>query len=66
MATKPTVHIPFEALSEAKLILTDDLIRDALEADKAARAARDKQAKADQRQDKLRFAARAAHAIYGE
>ncbi len=44
---EPTVHIPFEALSEAKLILTDDLIRDALEADKAARAARDRQAKAD-------------------
>ena len=42
----PAVRIPFEALSEAKLILTDDLIRDALEADKAARAARERQAKA--------------------
>lgn len=38
---EPTVRIPFEALSEAKLVLTDDLIRDALAADKAAKAARD-------------------------
>ncbi len=30
--------IPFSALAEAKLILTDDLIRDALRADKAAKA----------------------------
>ncbi len=36
----PVVQIPFDALSEAKLILTDDLIRDALAADKAAKAAR--------------------------
>ena len=36
---EPEVRIPYEALSEAKLILTDDLIRDALAADKAARAA---------------------------
>jgi len=35
----PLVTIPFNALSEARLILTDDLIRDALKADKAARAA---------------------------
>ena len=34
----PTVTIPFSALAEAKLILTDDLIRDALRADKAAKA----------------------------
>ncbi|MCP4318409.1 MAG: ribosome maturation factor RimP [Hyphomicrobiales bacterium] len=40
----PVVHIPFDALSEAKLILTDDLIRDALAADKAAKAARSKDA----------------------
>ena len=33
------VSIPFTALSEARLILTDDLIRDALKADKAAREA---------------------------
>jgi len=33
------INIPFSALAEAKLILTDDLIRDALKADKAARAA---------------------------
>ena len=32
--------IPFTALSEARLILTDDLIRDALAADKKAKAAR--------------------------
>jgi len=32
------VEIPFAALSDAKLILTDDLIRDALRADKAAKA----------------------------
>ena len=32
------VEIPFTALSDAKLILTDDLIRDALRADKAAKA----------------------------
>ncbi|MEM6463162.1 MAG: ribosome maturation factor RimP [Pseudomonadota bacterium] len=38
------VEIPFAALSEAKLILTDDLIRDALAADKAAKAARTKNA----------------------
>lgn len=36
---EPTVIIPFSALSDAKLILTDDLIRDALRADKAAKAA---------------------------
>jgi N utilization substance protein A len=33
------VTIPFTALSDAKLILTDDLIRDALRADKLAKAA---------------------------
>ncbi len=35
---EPRVTIPFTALSEAKLILTDDLIRDALRADKLAKA----------------------------
>ncbi len=30
--------IPFNTLAEAKLILTDDLIRDALRADKLAKA----------------------------
>jgi ribosome maturation factor RimP len=34
------VAIPFTALSEARLILTDDLIRDALTADKKAKAER--------------------------
>lgn len=33
------VEIPYSALSEARLILTDDLIRDALKADKDAKAA---------------------------
>ncbi|TCM54211.1 ribosome maturation factor RimP [Rhizobium sp. PP-F2F-G48] len=36
-----TVTVPFSALAEAKLILTDDLIRDALTADKKAKAARE-------------------------
>ncbi len=44
---EPTVHIPFETLSDAKLILTDELIRDALAADKAAKAAQVKQAQND-------------------
>lgn len=35
---EPSVIIPFTALAEAKLILTDDLIRDALRADKQAKA----------------------------
>ncbi|TDK35585.1 ribosome maturation factor RimP [Rhizobium deserti] len=34
----PRVTLPFSALAEAKLILTDDLIRDALRADKLAKA----------------------------
>ena len=36
---EPTVDIPFTALADAKLVLTDDLIRDALRADKQARMA---------------------------
>lgn len=36
---EPVVAIPFSTLADGKLILTDDLIRDALKADKAARAA---------------------------
>ncbi len=36
---EPRVTVPFSALAEAKLILTDDLIRDALKADKLAREA---------------------------
>jgi ribosome maturation factor RimP len=35
---EPRVVIPFNTLAEAKLILTDDLIRDALRADKLAKA----------------------------
>jgi ribosome maturation factor RimP len=34
----PSVTIPFSALAEGKLILTDELIRDALKADKLAKA----------------------------
>ena len=37
---EPMVTVPFEALAEAKLILTDELVRDALKADKDAKAAR--------------------------
>jgi len=36
---EPVVVIPFTALAEGRLILTDDLIRDALAADKKAKAA---------------------------
>ena len=35
---EPRVTIPFSALADAKLILTDDLVRDALRADKLAKA----------------------------
>ncbi|MCO6184779.1 ribosome maturation factor RimP [Rhizobium sp. L1K21] len=38
------IEIPYSALAEARLILTDDLIRDALRADKAAKAAQKKAA----------------------
>lgn len=34
---EPTVRIPFDAIAEARLVLTDDLIRDALTKDKKAR-----------------------------
>jgi ribosome maturation factor RimP len=34
-------NIPFSALAEAKLVLTDELIRESLRADKAAKALRD-------------------------
>jgi len=36
---EPTVRIPFDALVDAKLILTDDLVREALRKDKEARQA---------------------------
>jgi ribosome maturation factor RimP len=39
----PRVRIPFGALGEARLILTDDLIRDALRKDKKIRQERRKQ-----------------------
>jgi ribosome maturation factor RimP len=34
---EPVVTLPFEALSDARLVLTDDLVQDALKADKKAR-----------------------------
>ena len=48
---EPTVAIPFSTLADAKLILTDDLIRDALKADKAARAAAANQNEAEDEDD---------------
>jgi ribosome maturation factor RimP len=45
------VEIPFTALAEAKLILTDDLIRDALRADKAAKAEAANQNEAEEDQE---------------
>lgn len=45
---EPTVRIPFDALADARLILTDDLIREALRKDKEARlAAKDADDEAD-------------------
>lgn len=44
----PTVTVPYEALAEAKLILTDDLIREALKADKLAREAANQNDDADE------------------
>lgn len=37
---EPTVRIPYDALADARLILTDDLIRETLKRDKAAKKAR--------------------------
>ena len=34
---EPTVRVPYEAIAEARLVLTDDLIRDALSKDNRAR-----------------------------
>lgn len=39
---EPVVRIPFDAISDARLILTDDLVRDALRKDKKARQERKK------------------------
>ncbi|WP_337270638.1 ribosome maturation factor RimP [Oryzifoliimicrobium ureilyticus] len=46
-----TIAIPFSALSDAKLILTDDLIREALRADKLAKAEAANQNETDEDQD---------------
>ena len=34
---EPVVQVPYEAIGEARLVLTDDLVRDALKKDKKAR-----------------------------
>jgi ribosome maturation factor RimP len=47
----PRLVIPFSALAEAKLILTDDLIRDALRADKLAKQQAANQNDADEDED---------------
>ena len=39
---EPMVNIPFDAIGEAKLVLTDDLIREALKKDKEERRQRKK------------------------
>lgn len=48
---EPKVIIPFSTLADAKLILTDDLIRDALRADKLAKAEAANQNEADEDQE---------------
>lgn len=50
---EPTVILPFETLADARLILTDDLIGEALKADKKARqeAKKNRRAKKDGKQD---------------
>jgi ribosome maturation factor RimP len=48
---EPKVTIPFSTLAEAKLILTDDLIRDALRADKLAKAEAANQNEADDEEE---------------
>jgi ribosome maturation factor RimP len=46
---EPIARIPFETIAEARLILTDDLVRDALSKDNRARKeARKRQSEADQ------------------
>jgi ribosome maturation factor RimP len=42
---EPTVRVPFEAIAEARLVLTDELIRVALREDKKARQERKKRGK---------------------
>ncbi|MBA3447201.1 MAG: ribosome maturation factor RimP, partial [Pseudaminobacter sp.] len=49
---EPTVRVPFETIAEARLILTDDLIRDALSADnKARKEARKHRGESDDAED---------------
>lgn len=52
---EPSVRVPYEAIAEARLVLTDDLIRDALSKDnkarKEARKRRGEDAAADETQD---------------
>jgi ribosome maturation factor RimP len=42
---EPSVRVPYEAIAEARLILTDDLVREALTADKKARQEAKKRSK---------------------
>jgi len=44
---EPAVRVPYEAIAEARLILTDDLIRDALSKDNRARKEAKKRRAAD-------------------
>lgn len=48
---EPRVTIPFSTLAEARLILTDDLIRDALKADKLAKQAANQNEESDDADD---------------
>jgi ribosome maturation factor RimP len=49
---EPTVRVPFDAIAEARLVLTDDLIREALTKDKKARQeAKRRRGEPDQAED---------------
>ena len=54
---EPIVQVPYEAIAEARLVLTDDLIRDALKKDKKARQ------EAKKRRARARKAAKTGHRI---
>lgn len=57
---EPAVTLPFEALSDARLVLTDDLISDALKADKKARQEAKKNRRANKKAGKNEDAAEEA------
>jgi ribosome maturation factor RimP len=53
---EPSVRVPFEAIAEARLILTDDLIRDALSKDnKARKEARKRRGEPDDDQEEQKI-----------